>query len=380
MDEFEVCIAGAGVVGLAIARQLVCFSRPGASVLLLDQASGFGQQVSSRNSEVIHAGIYYPADSLKTALCVQGKEALYHYCQKREIAHRRLGKLIVAQDGELERLAALQEQAGANGVEDLVWLEQAQLRQLEPAVSGAAALLSPSTGIIDSHAYMQSLLQDAQLGGALFVPQTLISRAEYRGDSIRIDTRHCDQGEHYSFRCRALINCAGLGAQNLAESIEGLADREDAPAPPIPRLHLCKGDYFTYSGINPFRHLIYPLPDRQTRGLGIHATLDLGNQLRFGPDAEYVDAENYAVDAGKAEGFAAAIARYFPDIEADRLQPGYAGIRPKLAGPDDPPADFVVQCRPQATAGNLIQLFGIESPGLTASLALAEHVAARLSY
>jgi len=371
MDEFDICVVGAGVIGLAVARQLLLDRRTrNSSLLIMESEPDIGYGISSRNSEVIHAGIYYRPDSLKSRLCVRGKELLYEYCRQQSIPHRRLGKLIVAQDGEEPALHSLWRRAINNGVTDLLPLNRQQLRRQAPYLSGAAALLSPSSGIIDSHALMHSLLAEAQLLGALYVANTSTVSLEYESDSIKVTTAdRCEtRPQVYSFRCRRFINCAGLKAQAVAASIQGLEGLE------IPRLHLCKGDYFSYSGKHPFTRLVYPLPETDVRGLGIHATLDMGGQLRFGPDTEYVDEENFTIDSHKAAQFAAAIARYFPDIDSERLLPDYAGIRPKLVGPGQAQSDFEVQFYPELGQANLIQLFGIESPGLTASLALAEHV------
>ncbi|MEX2469820.1 MAG: NAD(P)/FAD-dependent oxidoreductase, partial [Pseudohongiellaceae bacterium] len=362
--------------GLAIARHLACAapSRRGA-IVLLDAERDIGQHISSRNSEVIHAGIYYPRDSLKARLCVRGKALLYDYCRRHEIPHRRLGKLIVAQEGETQQLERLRQQALANGVDDLSLLDGRELATRAPAIRAAAALLSPSTGIIDSHSYMRCLLTEAQQAGLLYAGGTHVERVVYRRDDIEVHTRTPGDpaGAAFAFRCRRFINCAGLQAQALAARIE---DSDQAAVPP---LYLCKGDYFSYSGAAPFSQLVYPLPDSNTRGLGIHSTLDLGGQIRFGPDSEYVERLDYDVDADKRQVFARAIARYFPGIDADKLHPAYAGIRPKLVGPDSPPADFVIQCTPASGGADLVQLFGIESPGLTASLAIAEYVGENLA-
>ena len=375
MDQFDTCIVGAGVIGLAIARYLAVESSPQAgAVVLLDAERDIGVHISSRNSEVSHAGIYYPRDSLKARLCVRGKALLYDYCHRHDIPHRRLGKLIVAQEDETSGLERLQRQALENGVDDLQLLDGRDLANLEPALRASAALHSPSTGILDSHEYMRRLLAEAMAAGVLHAGGTRIDRILYERENIEVHTRSMTGGDDETFRfgCRRLINCAGLQAQALAGLIEGI-DHASVPA-----LYPCKGDYFSYSGASPFSRLVYPLPERHTRGLGIHATLDLGGQLRFGPDAEYVETIDYDVNADKRASFARAIGRYYPAIEVDRLHPAYAGIRPKLAGPGSPPADFVIQCTPEAGAADLVQLFGIESPGLTASLAIAEYVAAQM--
>ncbi len=371
-EQFKVCIVGAGVIGLAIARELLRrrYCQPD-ELLLLDQESSFGQHTSSRNSEVIHAGLYYPQSSLKATLCVRGKHLLYEYCQQHNIAHRRTGKLVIAQSNEISQLETLQQSAADNGVTDTRIIEQQELTNLEPMVRGAAALLSPSSGIIDSHHFMQSLCDEIEQAGALFVRRTRFENGEESGDGYRVITRHCDQPDEelFSIQCHTLINCGGLSAQQIAARIHSAAELE------IPPLYLCKGDYFHFSGRNPFSHLIYPLPEKNTRGLGIHATIDMGNQLRFGPDTEYIDTVDYDVDRSKKERFAQAIQRYFPALDANQLQPGYSGIRPKLASAGEPAEDFVIQKHQSKEGGQLLQLFGIESPGLTASLAIAEKVA-----
>ncbi len=371
MDKFSVCIAGAGVVGLAIAYQL---SRSGRfapdTIVILEQDGDFGQHTSSRNSEVIHAGIYYPADSLKARLCVRGKQQLYEYCQSYEIPFRKLGKCIISNESDDSSLEKLKARAELNGVEDLEFWPQDKLATEEPAVSARHALFSPSTGIIDSHSYMQSLLHQAQMAGVLFAPNTRVDVVSRRGDDFEVSTsiaRNAKE-EAYLLQCELFINCAGLGAQDLAQRIDGCQDRA------IPELFPCKGDYFAYNGKNPFKHLIYPLPEANTQGLGIHSTTDMSGQLRFGPDTEYVETLYYDIDASKAERFADAARSYFPAIETKRLAPSYSGIRPKLAGPGMAVADFVIQTPSQNGQSGLLQLFGIESPGLTSSLAIAEYV------
>lgn len=380
MDEFGTAIIGAGVIGLAVARQLsMSVSTGDASVLLLDQESGFGQHTSSRNSEVIHAGIYYPRDSLKARLCVRGKALLYEYCRQRAIPHRRTGKLIVATANEADLLEQLRQQGEGNGVYDLESLSQAQLARLEPDIKGHSALLSPSSGILDSHAYMQALLDDCQAQGALFAPLTRVTgvEADNQGYLVSTEIRTSTTAattESYRFRCRSLINCAGLAAPHLGAMIS-----KSLPAPHLPEHgYYCKGDYFTYQGPARLSHLVYPLPEPQTRGLGIHATLDMGGQIRFGPDAHYVDALEYRVDTDKVDTFVQAIGHYLPSITASQLQPAYAGIRPKLTGPGQAAADFQILTHNGETRDTLLHLLGIESPGLTASLAIAEEVQRRL--
>jgi len=371
----EVCIIGAGVVGLALARELGRRSALATrGICLLEQEDSFGQHSSSRNSEVIHAGLYYPQGSLKARLCLQGRELLYDYCQRRRISHQQTGKLIVAQEGEEAALHVLQQNALDSGVAepDLVWLDKTRLGTLEPAVRGAAALFSRRSGIVDSHGLMQQLLADACAAGVDYAPCTRVNGIEAMdagGFVVRLQSG--SQREAVRLRCRTVINCAGLQALELAQGIEGLTSEA------LPELAWVKGHYFSYRGTSPLRHLLYPLPERSGLGLGIHATLDLAGQLRFGPDTEPVQQLDYGVDASRREQFAAAIRRYLPSLDAARLQPDYAGIRARLAAPGM--ADFIVSDGDASGMPGLIQLFGIESPGLTASLALAVMVADRVS-
>ena len=371
MDKFDVCIAGAGVVGLAIAYQLSKSARyANASIVLLEREPSFGQITSSRNSEVIHAGIYYATDSLKANLCVAGKKLLYDHLQKFELPHRKLGKLIVAQKTEEEALEAVKEKAHENGVTDLCWIDTHQLRKLEPEVRGHAALLSPSTGIIDSHSYMQNLLNLAESQGVIFASRSEVIAVHQEPKSFLINTvlTHTHGLEPYDFHCTEFINCAGLNAQELALKTEGMNPKY------VPRLHLCKGDYFSYSGGSPFSHLIYPMPEANHIGLGIHSTIDIAGQLRFGPDTEFVDDQSYAIDAGKSNRFVNSIKRYFPTVDPAKLHPSYAGIRPKIVGPEDDAGDFQIQDSSIHGIKGLVQLFGMESPALTASLAIGEYV------
>lgn len=370
-DSFDICIVGAGVVGLAIAYELATRNKARSlSIVVLEQEPSFGQHVSSRNSEVIHAGIYYPATSLKAKFCVPGKEMLYAYCEQFAVSHRKIGKLIVAKSEEIDALERLRSLARENGVNDLQFLDGKELGKLEPEVRADAALLSPSTGIIDSHDFMQSLLHQAEIGGAHFSPYTRVREVARATDRFVV---HCvldekRSPENYQFDCRYLVNAAGLEAQALAGNIEGVLGES------IPALHYCKGDYFDYRPRSPFRHLIYPMPETNTVGLGIHATLDIAGQLKFGPDTEYIDCIDYRIDASKAQSFAERIADYFPDIEASDLKPAYSGIRPKLAPAGAPPADYIIQQQQEHGVPGLIQLYGMESPALTSSLAIARHV------
>jgi L-2-hydroxyglutarate oxidase LhgO len=364
MESVECLVVGAGVVGLAVARALALAGR---EVIVVESEGGIGSGVSSRNSEVIHAGIYYPTGLDKTRLCVAGKAMLYAFCQEFGVPHKRCGKLLVAvNEGEVGKLTALKAQAEANGVADLVWLSGNEARALEPALVAERALLSPSTGIIDSHAFMLALLGDAEAHGAMIAFETpvLAGRAGERG--LVIET-----GGAAPMRVSAalVVNAAGLGAQTVARSIAGM------PADRIPPLHLAKGNYFSLSGRSPFSRLIYPMPT--PGGLGVHLTLDLAGEAKFGPDVEWVDAINYDVDPRRAESFYAAIRTYWPDLSDGALKPAYAGVRPKIARPGGSNTDFLIQTKDKHGVPGLINLFGIESPGLTASLAIADWVARR---
>ncbi len=361
MERVDTIVVGAGVVGLAAARALALAGR---EVLILERAGTFGTETSSRNSEVIHAGIYYAQNSLMARFCVAGRKALYDYLRERGLPHANCGKLIVAADAEeLAGLQGIRARAAANGVDDLRVLTSVEARALEPALACSGALLSPSTGIIDSHAYMLSLLGEAENAGA-----TLACRAPVEGarvmDGIEIDVAGA---EPMRLACRLLVNCAGLRAPALARSIIGM------PPALVPREYFAKGNYFTLAGRSPFSRLIYPVP--VPGGLGTHLTLDLAGQARFGPDVEWVDEVGYGVDPGRGEAFYAAIRRYWPDLPDGALHPGYSGVRPKIVPPGAPGQDFIVQGPRDHGVEGLINLFGIESPGLTASLALAAHVA-----
>jgi L-2-hydroxyglutarate oxidase LhgO len=359
MDQVDVVIVGAGVVGLAVARALAAAGR---EVLILEAESAFGTGISARNSEVIHAGIYYPRGSLKARLCVAGRDRLYAYCNERGVPHRRCGKLIVAtSEAQLGELAKIQAAAAANGVA-LDLLPASEARALEPALSCTGALSSPSTGIVDSHAYMLALLGDAEAHGATLVCGSGVKSAEVHADGIEL---HLEQGED-TLRAKLLVNCAGLGAPQLAGAIRGF------PQQHVPRAWLAKGHYFTLSGRSPFQRLVYPVPE--PGGLGIHLTLDLAGRARFGPDVQWIERLDYEVAAAHGEKFYAAIRRYWPALADGSLQPAYAGIRPKISGPGEPAADFRIEGPEAHGVPGVINLFGIESPGLTASLAIAEQV------
>lgn len=362
---------GAGVIGLAVARELALAGR---KVIVLERERHFGMHTSSRNSEVIHAGIHYPIGSLKARTCVAGRDLLYRYCAERGIAHRRCGKLIVANtEAQFEQLSAIESQARGNGVFDLQWFDGAQARRREPALACYAALHSPSTGIIDSHAYMLSLLADAEAHGAQIAYGTAVSSLHPTSSGIDI----CIESEPLPvLRARSVVNCAGLDAHRVAGSIEGF------PAKHIPIVRYAKGSYFALAGRAPFERLIYPVP--VPGGLGIHMTVDMAGRARFGPDVEWIDAiydaidyvVDYAVDEARAQKFYGAIRQYWPALADGKLSPAYAGVRPKLAGPDGAAADFCISGPPQHGVAGVVNLFGIESPGLTASLAIAAHVAA----
>jgi L-2-hydroxyglutarate oxidase LhgO len=360
--DADVGIVGAGVVGLAVARVL---ARTGRHVFVLDKERFVGFHTSSRNSEVIHAGIYYPPGSLKARLCVEGRDALYRYCLDRGVPHGRTGKVIVATaDEEISALERIKSNAEANGVGDLAWLSAAEVHELEPVVSAVRGLWSPSTGIIDSHELMAALREDAEHSGAQVVLGTpvLSGRAEERGIELALGG-----DEPSRVRFRSVINSAGLWAPELAARIEGLA------AERIPPQLYAKAHYFVLSGKSPFRHLVYPVP--VPGGMGTHVTLDLTGRARFGPDVEWVEDVDYAFDESRVESFIQSIRRYYPALDSGRLQPGYTGIRPKISGPKEPAADFVVQGPAEHGIPGLVNLFGIESPGLTAALPLAEQVA-----
>lgn len=361
MDRIDCVVIGAGVVGLAVARTL---ARAGRETLILEAEDAFGTVTSARNSEVIHAGIYYPAGSLKARLCVEGRQQLYDYCRDYGVDHRRCGKLIVATD-ETQRAAldAIAAHARANGVDDLQMLDAAAARALEPALHCTAALLSPSTGIIDSHAYMLSLLGQAETAGAMLALLSPVRALRPQADGIDIIAGDDDEP---ALRARVVVNATGLAAPDLARRVEGI-DTARLPTP-----YYSKGSYFTLSGRAPFSHLVYPVPE--PGGLGVHLTLDLAGQARFGPDVQWVDTPDYDVDPARAEHFYAEIRRYWPALRDATLAPGYAGVRPKIVGPGEPAADFHIDDTGVHGIPGLINLFGIESPGLTASLAIADEV------
>ena len=361
-ETADAVVVGAGIVGLAVARALALRGR---EVLVLEAEALFGSGTSSRNSEVIHAGIYYPAGSLKARLCVAGREALYAFCAERGVAHRRCGKLIVAADeGQRDRLGGIAARAAANGVTDLRPLTAAEALAMEPALSCTAALLSPSTGIVDSHGLMLALLAEAEAHGATLVLNSPVLSGRAVAGGVELAVGGADP---VTLRARLVVNAAGLGAQALSIRIGGL------PPECVPPLHLAKGNYYALQGRSPFGRLVYPVPE--PGGLGVHLTLDLAGQARFGPDVEWVESVDYRVDPARADRFYAAIRRYWPGLPDGALAPAYAGIRPKTVPAGTADADFTVQGPRGHGVPGLVCLYGIESPGLTSCLALAELVA-----
>ncbi len=423
-ETTDAIVIGAGVIGLAVARELAMHGR---QVTVIERNETIGQETSSRNSEVIHAGIYYPRNSLKARLCVAGKERLYAYCREKDIPHERCGKVIVAVgEAEVPALRDLHERARANSVDDLEWLDRAALGEREPAVSGAAGLWSPSSGIIDSHAFMLALQGDLEHHGGAVAFVSEFREGRFEGDSIRLrvvsggGTGSGDSGgsgnsdiedsgrsgnsditesngsrnsgsagsggsvEVSEIEARTVINTAGLDASRVARAFKASADASTGSTgtftagadAAIPDTRYAKGSYFLYDGPSPFNHLVYPLP--VAGGLGIHATHDMAGSLRFGPDVEWIDSLDYAVDGSRAARFADAVRTWWPELDAARLTPGYAGVRPKLSAPGDPPADFAIIGPVGPGSAELVHLLGFESPGLTAALAVAEEVRKRL--
>lgn len=364
MDQIDTLVIGAGVVGLAIARALALDGR---EVMVLDAADAIGTGTSSRNSEVIHAGIYYPAGSLKAKFCVEGKALLYRYCNERGIAHRRCGKLLVATaDDELAQIDHIIAKSAANGVHDLVCLSAAEARAMEPALSCVAAIHSPSTGIVDSHALMLALQGDLENAGGLVAFNASVASLAFTRDGIVVRT-----ADGTELLAQRVVNAAGHGAPFLAGKTAGLR------AAHVPKQYYAKGNYFTLAGRSPFSRLIYPVP--QHAGLGVHLTIDLGGQAKFGPDVEWVkSADDLVVDPRRGDAFYAEVRKYWPALPDGALQAGYAGIRPKISGPDEAAADFVIMGPSVHGVRGLVNLFGIESPGLTSSLAIGDHVAGLL--
>ncbi len=362
LDTVDCLVIGAGVIGLAIARALALRGR---EVLVVEKAFGVGRETSSRNSEVIHAGLYYPKDSLKATLCVEGRRRLYAFCESHHVDHQRCGKLILAtSEDQLKRLGEIAAAGAANGVDDLRHIDTAELRRLEPEVKAVGGLLSPSTGILDSHGYMLALQGGAEAHGAVFAFGLEVTAIRPHPAGFAV----CFDGEaEPQVIARTLVNAAGLFAPAVAQTVAGLGPAFR------PRAYYAKGSYFVLACRSPFRRLVYPVP--QPGGLGVHATLDLDGRTRFGPDVEWVDTIDYDVDPDRAESVYAAVRAYWPGLKDDQLTPAYSGIRPKLSGPGQPAIDFRIDGPAEHGVSGLINLFGIESPGLTASLALAERVA-----
>jgi len=373
MEQIDAVVIGAGVVGLAVGRALAL---AGHEVMVLESENAIGTGTSSRNSEVIHAGIYYPAGSLKARLCVQGKEMLYVYCAERGVAHQRLGKLIVATSPEqVKALDGIVAKAGANGVHDLQKISAGEAKALEPSLACEAALLSPSTGVVDSHGLMLALQGDMENAGGLLA---LVSPVQHIGLKQGTNTHpmlvRTQDGTELA--CKVLVNAAGLNAVALARGMDGL-DKVGLPQA-LPLAYFAKGNYFTLAGKAPFSRLIYPVPE--AAGLGVHLTLDLGGQAKFGPDVQWVnDPADLQVDPRRGDAFYAEVRKYWPALQDGALQPGYAGMRPKINAPHDAAADFMVQGPAEHGVPGLVNLLGIESPGLTSSLAIAAEVCARLA-
>lgn len=365
MDQVDCVVVGAGVVGLAVARALALQGR---EVMVLESADAIGTGTSSRNSEVIHAGIYYPQGSLKARLCVEGKALLYAYCAERGVGHRRCGKLLVAtSDAQLAQLQTIIDKARANGVPDLVLLTREEARGLEPELECVAAVLSPSTGILDSHGFMLALQGDLENAGGLVVLNSPVAHVQRSHDAIVLIV-----GDGAELQVKTLVNAAGLGAQALAASCAGLAPEF------VPPSHFAKGSYFDLAGRSPFSRLIYPVPE--AAGLGVHLTLDLGGQAKFGPDVQWVDSpDDLVVEPARGDAFYAEVRKYWPGLRDGALSPGYAGIRPKIQAPGEVARDFLIQGQAAHGVSGLVNLFGIESPGLTSSLALGKHVARLLT-
>lgn len=363
MEQIDCVIAGAGVIGLACARTL---AQRGLKVLIVEREAQFGTQTSARNSEVIHAGLYYPAGSLKARLCAEGRDRLYAYLSARGLPFRQCGKLIVATDPAQEAALEIIRTSAAANVVSLDQLTARQAQAMEPQLSCTAALHSPLTGIFDSHAYMSALLAEAEAAGAMLATRTELDRGEVTGHGFRLRLVDVQSREAVTIDCRHFVNAAGHGAARIAARLDGL------PESSVPRLFIAKGSYFACPGRPAFDRLIYPVP--VAGGLGVHLTLDLQGQMRFGPDVEWLDLPDLTVDPAKTAAFAEEIARYWPRLPREALVPAFAGLRPKLNGPGEAAADFRIDTEADHGIPHLVQLFGIESPGLTASLALAETV------
>ena len=365
LDQIDCVVIGAGVVGLAIARAL---AQQGREVIVLEAMSGIGMGTSSRNSEVIHAGIYYPEESLKAKLCVKGRQMLYDYCEARAIGHRRCGKLIVATAADqIQKLYGIIDKAAANGVHDLRLLSRAEALAMEPSLECVAAAYSPSTGIVDSHALMLAFQGDLENAGGMVVLNSPLASAKCSPSEIILTMQDGTQ-----LQAASVVNAAGLQAPALARRFTGLAARF------VPAAWYAKGSYFTLAGRSPFSRLIYPVPE--AAGLGVHLTLDMGGQAKFGPDVQWVESpDDLLVDPARADAFYGEVRKYWPALVDGALQPGYAGIRPKIQAPGEPARDFCIQGPDHHGVFGLVNLFGIESPGLTSSLALGACVSHMLA-
>jgi L-2-hydroxyglutarate oxidase LhgO len=367
MEKADCVVVGAGVIGLAVARALALAGR---EVLVLEAHDCIGSEISSRNSEVIHAGIYYPAGSLKAKFCVQGRKQLYSYCEQHHVPFKRCGKLIIATDEQQQsKLQVILEKARNNGVDDMVFLDREETQRREPLLKCVSALWSPSTGLIDSHRYMLALQADLENAGGIIVFNTRVTAGSGAHRLPQLEV--LSSGSSLRLTANTVVNCAGLGADKLAHAIDGIKLET------LPVYSYAKGNYFSYAGKSPFTSLIYPVPGEY--GLGVHVTHDMAGNLRFGPDVEWVDEIDYEVDPERSEIFYQAIRNYWPDLTDESLLPAYAGIRPKINGPGLPAADFTIQDEGEHGVAGLINLFGIESPGLTSSLALADTVAEMLA-
>jgi L-2-hydroxyglutarate oxidase LhgO len=364
MEQLDCVVIGAGVVGLAVARAMALAGR---EVMVLEAADAIGTQTSSRNSEVIHAGIYYAPGSFKARLCVQGKQMLYAYCTERGIGHQRCGKLLVASsEAQRAQLQGIIDKAAANGVVDLQLLTREQARAMEPQLECVAAVHSPSTGIVDSHALMLSYQGDLENAGGMVVFNSPLAHAQVTRDGIILET-----ADGTVLQAKSVVNAAGLYAQALALRFSGL----DASL--VPPSYYAKGNYFTLSGRSPFSRLIYPVP--QAAGLGVHLTIDLGGQAKFGPDVQWVDSpDDLVVDPARGDAFYAEVRKYWPALPEGALIAGYAGIRPKIQAPHEPARDFMIQGPAEHGVAGLVNLFGIESPGLTSSMAIGSHIASQM--
>ena len=363
--EVDSIVVGAGVVGLAVGRAL---AKTGREVLVLERHSTIGSETSSRNSEVIHAGIYYEKGSLKAKLCLRGKKLLYEFCKEFGVEHKRIGKLIVAcSNDQIPALDGILRKGKANGVDDLVFVDEKELGEIEPALKAKRGILSPSTGIIDSHEFMLALQGDMEAAGGTLVLRCPVKGIQHTATGYAVSI---DDEEKTKIGCREVVNSAGLAAQTVSASLVGLDPTT------IPPLYLSRGCYFTLAGLSPFGHLIYPLPTNE--GLGVHLTLDLRGRARFGPDTEWVEDLDYNVDPRRSASFYSAVRSYYPDLRDGQLEPAYAGIRPKIVGPNQPAGDFVLQDCSYHQLENYVALYGIESPGLTSSLAIAEHIVEHL--